>query len=184
MTAQEQYEEENIRETVSEIFTRCLQPPVVGAMAGVLVAATPLRGIFVDLKSRSSDAPLQWFFDGLYSVGQAAVPLNMMILGTNVSSSLWNKNAQVSNDMFSPATISAIVIGKMLVMPIVGVLSACVLQYYILDIPDSIEGSFYLVLMIVFITPTANNGKNFSLNVEFDGLSEAHSFFIVSNGYG
>jgi predicted permease len=153
-----QYEDESLRNTASEIFSRCLQPPVVGAMAGVLVASTPLRGIFVDLKSRSSDAPLQWFFDGLYSVGQAAVPLNMMILGSNVSASLGNKSAQVSTEMFSTATMLAIVLGKMVVMPMIGVVSACVLQYYILDIPDAIEGSFYLVLMIVFITPTANNG--------------------------
>jgi len=48
--------------TMQQIVERCLQPPVVGAVLGLLVAATPLRGIFVDLVHRSDDAPLEWFF--------------------------------------------------------------------------------------------------------------------------
>jgi predicted permease len=51
-----------------------------------------------------------------------------------------------------------VVIGKMLILPIVGFLSTYLLKIsQILDIPDDIDGSFYLVLMIVFLTPTANN---------------------------
>lgn len=50
-----------------------------------------------------------------------------------------------------------IVIGKMIVMPVIGISTAYILQYYVLSIPDEIAGAFYLVLMIVFLTPTANN---------------------------
>jgi formate hydrogenlyase subunit 3/multisubunit Na+/H+ antiporter MnhD subunit len=43
-------------------------------------------------------------------------------------------------------------------LPIVGFVSTYLLrQSQMLHIPDEIDGSFYLVLMIVFLTPTANN---------------------------
>jgi len=43
------------------------------------------------------------------------------------------------------------------ILPLIGILSAILLRAYVLDIPDDIDGAFYLVLMIVFLTPTANN---------------------------
>ena len=144
----------SIKETVKKILSRCLQPPVIGAMLGLFVAATPLRGVFVDIIDRSSHAPLQWFFDALYAVGQAAVPLNMMILGCNLSAS---HLTDTKDQFLSNRTMWAIVVGKMLIMPVIGILSAILLKRYIWEIPDSIDASFYLVVMIVFITPTANN---------------------------
>ena len=146
----------SLKETLNKIASRCLQPPVVGAISGLVVAATPLRGILVDIVDRSSHAPLQWFFDALYAVGQAAVPLNMMILGCNLSAS-YGAAFSEKNEYMSNKTIFAIVVGKMLVMPLIGVLSAIVFDKFLWEIPDSINASFYLVSMIVFITPTANN---------------------------
>jgi predicted permease len=145
-----------LKETLNKIASRCLQPPVVGAISGLVVAATPLRGILVDIVDRSSHAPLQWFFDALYAVGQAAVPLNMMILGCNLSSS-YGVGFSEKNEYMSNRTMFAIVVGKMLVMPLIGVLSALVFDKFLWDIPESINSSFYLVAIIVFITPTANN---------------------------
>jgi predicted permease len=51
----------------------------------------------------------------------------------------------------------AIVVGKMVVMPVLGILSTWFLQRYYIDFPDEIAATCYLVMMIVFITPTANN---------------------------
>jgi predicted permease len=146
----------SLRETLDKIASRCLQPPVVGGLSGLVVAATPLRGILVDVVDRSSHAPLQWFFDALYTVGQAAVPLNMMILGANLSVS-FQAGFTGKNEYMTNKTMLAIVVGKMLVLPVIGVLSAIFFDKFIWDIPDSIKSSFYLVAMIVFITPTANN---------------------------
>mmetsp|Transcript_3637 Transcript_3637/g.10322 ORF Transcript_3637/g.10322 Transcript_3637/m.10322 type:complete len:626 (+) Transcript_3637:172-2049(+) len=154
------YENETLCNTLSKIASRCLQPPVVGAVAGMCIAATPLRGIFVDLVDRSDSAPLEWLFDGLYAVGQAAVPINMMILGCNLSASYLQQTtnpAEAAKKLLSKQTMLAIVIGKMFAMPAVGFLSVFLLRTYVLNIPDAIDGSFYLVMMIVFLTPTANN---------------------------
>jgi predicted Na+-dependent transporter len=57
----------------------------------------------------------------------------------------------------SNKTMIWIVIGKMIIMPLIGIVSALILRTYFWHIPDDIDGAFYLVLMIVFITPTANN---------------------------
>ena len=139
------YEEETIWTTLGSICSRALQPPVIGAVTGMIIAATPLRQIFVDTVDRDGDAPLQWFFDGLHEVGLAAVPLNMMILGCNLSASAsrlgfksqQDQGNQTSDaDTFSHSTMAAIVIGKMLVSPLVGFISAIILRNFILNIPD------------------------------------------------
>lgn len=165
------YDDEGVScmETLEKIASRCLQPPVIGAILGIVVASTPLRGIFIDLEYRSSRAALQWLFDGLYEVGETAVPINMIILGCNLSASQQarklNSSSMITNDggnndnpqTFSLKTTVAIVIGKMFVMPLIGILSVILLREYVFNIPDDIAAAVYLVMMIVFITPTANN---------------------------
>jgi len=164
----------------SKIIGRFLKPPVIGALLGLFVTSIPfLRGIFVDLDDRNDDAPLEWFFDGLYVVGQAAVPINMIILGVNLSASYQSKKERAitnNNDdddtgkqLFSNATTFSIVIAKLLVMPAIGFISAYLFRTYLWNIPDDIDGSFYLVILIVFLTPTANNVM---VMVELSGSNE------------
>jgi auxin efflux carrier family protein len=141
----------------------CFQPPVIGSVAGIVFVSFPwLRGLFVDLENRDNGAPLQFLFDGLYAVGQSAVPINMMILGCNLSSSasFWKSRPAPSKaqpGFLSMRSMVGVVIGKMIVIPFIGILSAWILKTYFWNIPKEIEGAFYLVLMIVFLTPTANN---------------------------
>lgn len=151
---------DTLRDNLGNVAGRVLQPPVVGAIAGIVVATTPLRGIFVDLENRASAAPLQWFFDALYSVGLSAVPINMIILGCNLSASFISIRAQFyesideKRSFFPMPTMMGIVVGKMIILPLIGVASTLFLRRYVLDMPDDIDGAFYLVLMIVFLTPT------------------------------
>jgi len=143
-------------ETLAMVASKVLQPPVIGALAGMLVSSIlPLRQLFVDMYERNDDSPLEWFFDGLYAIGQAAVPINMAILGINLSRASVSKST--SKNMMSSRTMAATIVGKMVIMPIIGILLAIALKNYFWHVPDDIDGAFYLVLMIVFITPTANN---------------------------
>lgn len=113
---------------------------MIAVLLGLLFASFPvLRGILVDIDDRDDTASLQWFFDGLYEIGQSAVPINMMILGCNLSASYMleqepsssssssnsnsNSNHPSNNKFFSRKASLYVVIGKMIVMPIVGVLS-------------------------------------------------------------
>lgn len=142
-----------ITETIAHVLPKAMQPPVVGALLGIFIASFPtLRGLFVDLDTRSSNAPFQWLFDGIHSVGAAAVPINMAILGFNLSMTYQGKKADDSiGSNISRSTIVAIVVGKMIVMPIFGILSALILKKF-MHIPDDIDEAFYLALMIVTIT--------------------------------
>jgi predicted permease len=111
-------------------------------------------------------------------IGQAAVPLNMCILGINLSSSFQSTAAK---EVVSSSTVLAVVVGKLIVMPVIGILTTLVLKKYLWTMADGtsvceifkeegacayelctlyfegISSSLYLVLMVVTITPTANN---------------------------
>mmetsp|Transcript_28570 Transcript_28570/g.46824 ORF Transcript_28570/g.46824 Transcript_28570/m.46824 type:complete len:139 (+) Transcript_28570:1636-2052(+) len=59
--------------------------------------------------------------------------------------------------MLPNQTMLAVVVGKMIVMPVIGIFSTWFLQRYYIVFPDEIDATCYLVMMIVFITPTANS---------------------------
>jgi len=140
--------------TAWKVVSKVCQPPVMGALFGVCVAAIkPLRGLFVDLKDRDNDAIFEFFFDAVYTIGRAAIPVNMAVLGVNLSMAAQSKR----KDLVGPRTIASVVIGKMIVMPIIGISTTLLLQKYPWNMPQSIHSSFYMVMMIVCITPTANN---------------------------
>jgi len=136
------------------IIPKCLQPPVIGALVGMMITASPLRGLFVDLVDRADKAPLEWLFDGMHTVGQAAIPINMMILGSNLSASQMICD---SSKLLSPATMGGIVVGKMIMMPITGIISVILLDKFVWTIPEGVRSTFFLVSLIVFATPTAND---------------------------
>mmetsp|Transcript_8803 Transcript_8803/g.12763 ORF Transcript_8803/g.12763 Transcript_8803/m.12763 type:complete len:449 (-) Transcript_8803:93-1439(-) len=147
---------QSLIENIRLMASKSLQPPVFAALFGILVVSIyPLRKTFVDMEDFDNDAPLEFLFDGIYAIGQAAVPINMMILGMNLSKTFSN-DCQMS-ELLSRKSTTAVVIGKMVIMPIIGICSTMFLRRYLWDIPDAIDDAFYLVLMIVFITPTANN---------------------------
>mmetsp|Transcript_4575 Transcript_4575/g.8824 ORF Transcript_4575/g.8824 Transcript_4575/m.8824 type:complete len:445 (+) Transcript_4575:95-1429(+) len=146
----------SFRSKLSKVISVSFQPPVIASICGIIVTAIkPLRGVFVNMNNIDGDAPLEWLFDGINSVGQAAVPLNMMVLGINLSKTL-QSNCDQSQFLSRNSTI-AVITGKMIVMPIIGIFSTFLLRKYLLGVVDGIDDSFYLVLMMVFITPTANN---------------------------
>jgi predicted permease len=153
---------------VQTILKHCCEPPVIGAISGIVCAYfTPLRRIFVDMDSRRGQAPLQWCFDALHLVGTAAVPINMMILGCNLSASFpgratLEETSKIASriepvKLLSVRTMIGVVVGKLVVHPLIGILSVVLLRQYVWHIPKEIERSFYLTLQIVFLTPTANN---------------------------
>jgi len=151
-----------ITETLVRIFRKVLQPPVIGSLLGFFIASFPtLRGLLENIYGNNGKtAPLKCIFDGIHKVGLAAVPINMTILGINISSTFQKKTSKASDekDLLLPnQTMVAVVIGKMIVMPVIGMLSFWLLQHYFIIFPDEIDSTCYLVMMIVFITPTANN---------------------------
>lgn len=69
------------------------------------------------------------------------MPINMTILGINLSSTFQKKNKKLDYDndkekMLPNQTMMAVVIGKMFIMPVIGILSTWFLQRYYIDFPD------------------------------------------------
>eukprot|EP00548_Thalassiothrix_antarctica_P019887 CAMPEP_0194191926 /NCGR_PEP_ID=MMETSP0154-20130528/68678_1 /TAXON_ID=1049557 /ORGANISM="Thalassiothrix antarctica, Strain L6-D1" /LENGTH=184 /DNA_ID=CAMNT_0038914981 /DNA_START=75 /DNA_END=626 /DNA_ORIENTATION=+ len=128
-----------LTETLARVLPKALQPPVIAGLLGIIVACSPkLRGLFVDTVTRSNKAPLEWLFDGIYSIGNAAVPINMCILGINLSLASSSKN-KTGNNQVSARTIAAIVISKMIVMPAIGILTVLILKNFVLNVPSPID---------------------------------------------
>jgi predicted permease len=71
-------------------------------------------------------------------VGQSAVPISMIILGVYLSSTFQNKSKKaVDADMeLSNKTIIAVVVGKMIVLPVIGILSTWFLERNYTLFPD------------------------------------------------
>lgn len=58
----------------------------------------------------------------------------MCILGINLS--MTSQTKQSKSGVVTGRTIAAVVVGKMIVMPCIGILSAILLKNYIWNIPD------------------------------------------------
>ena len=219
------------------------QPPVCGALLGLLVASCPpLRNLFLATTtttiitttttvtgselvplhtSHPHHAPLEWLLEAIRTLGRAAVPVNMAVLGVNLSiaassssssssslsyslSSCSDGSEQRSNrnpsfrrttttttslvatttkqvqskqgrGWVSYATIWAVVIGKLIVMPLLGfwivpmvsmMASASVVSNEnnnnnnseddMMRRMEPLPATALLVMMMVFLTPTSN----------------------------
>lgn len=123
-------------------------PPVLATIAGLLVGLTPVRGLLVDIDDQDGSAPGQWWFSGIQTIGQAAVPLNLIILGAGLS-----KGANLSA---LPLRVgAAIVFCKLLLLPATMIGVTWVLSR-VLEAPGATHGCIWLVALVVSCTPTAN----------------------------
>ena len=91
-------------------------------------------------------------------MGQAAVPLNMLILGASLAAT--SEKVQVAyksnEEKVKPQVFLMIVFLKLVMMPICAIAAVYGLRTMI-SIPDNIDAPFYLVMLVVACTPTANN---------------------------
>jgi predicted permease len=175
---QRQQQQQHVKQ--NGVWNHLCQPPVIASFLGMIAVVSPIRGIFVDVVHRNSQAPLQWFYDGLYHVGQISIPINMILLGCHLSPRTSSTTSFMrmmmmttpttttttatttidtkDDGMFNTTTTLGIVIGKMIVLPLIGIISTLIFKScYWYDIPPNVKVSFYLVMMIVFLCPTANN---------------------------
>ena len=134
-------------------LAKILPPPSVAAVSGMVVAlVTPLRGLLVDLKDRDDDAPLEWLFDGVQSIGQAAVPINMFILGNSLAKRVFQEEHRASSSGVPRRARFAVAFAKLAVMPSIGALVGLGLRRFVVDDPAPL-----FTAMVVTCTPTATN---------------------------
>ena len=85
-------------------------------------------------------------YDGIYKLGDAAVPLNTLILGSSLA-------GRFDLDILPLRVCLAIATAKMVIMPLLmtGVI------YCLIHFVDAKDASVWLVAFMVTCTPTANN---------------------------
>ena len=141
--------ETSLWERTRSFLSKVIHPPVIGSLLGLFVLAIrPLR-----LLLAPSDAPLAFWFRGIATLGQATVPVSMTLLGMNLS------RAARLNERLDGRTLVAVLVGKLLVLPLLGFASVWVLLQVWEFPPTSSDARTptLLVLLIEFIPPTANN---------------------------
>mmetsp|Transcript_49420 Transcript_49420/g.154756 ORF Transcript_49420/g.154756 Transcript_49420/m.154756 type:complete len:273 (-) Transcript_49420:267-1085(-) len=144
---------------LAKVAKNAVAPPVVGALLGLAVAAIlPLRGLFVQVGGHEG-VPLAFLFQALRTIGGAAVPVNMLVLGSNLAKGADLRAVPASTNL-------GILLMKGLGQPalmagLVALLSRALVM-------DSL--SPWLVAMTVSCTPTANN---IMVMVELSGQNKA-----------
>merc|ERR1719506_926548 len=125
------------------------------ARVGVEDLEAPLAGaVFVDTTNFDNDKPLEFFFNALEDFGNAAVPLNMLVLGGSLAS------IPTFAAVHWPSTL-AVVCVKLLVYPavvfsfLIALSSAGYIQKMVPGHPMHVQ--LCLVASLVSATPTANN---------------------------
>lgn len=134
---------------VHPVLKQLVVPPVVGAITGCLIGILPARAAMV----ADQNSLLSWFLGVTKLLGGAAVPVNLLLLGASLS----NGPASIRKSS-SARTLSAIVVAKLIVMPLVAT-GLCLAIKPLLPKPPQPEfdTAFWLVALIVSATPTANN---------------------------
>jgi len=128
-------------------------PPVISTILAVIVAAAkPLQGLLF-----GTDAPLQFFTNGLYVIGKACPCVTNIVMAANLG--LQMKKMTRWSDIFggpqmgiSRRTLLTLVFAKMVVMPVV------IFTVIVNILPFLPADRWYqLLLFMEAATPTANN---------------------------
>ena len=160
--------------SIPKFLAAALQPPVVGSLLGLFVAAIPpVRALFVDITAGNKPALLGWLFDAIVCAGQASVPVGMAVLGANLSLTVQSKNRH----SVASSTVAAVLVGKMIILPLIGIFSSVLLQR-VWHVPKEIFTSFFLVLAIEWLPPTANNVMIMVELTGSNGMKEAMARII------
>jgi len=141
------------RITAQIIFYQVFQPCVVAIIAAIVVGSSPARGLLVDTTGRGGAVILHWIFAGLKILGQAAVPLNVMLLGATLFE---DANATISTPSLKMSL--AIAFFKLIVLPaIVFGIASMTSQSLFSSLPQSTRNTIRLVILLCSCTPTANS---------------------------
>jgi len=146
-----------------QLLRQMLQPPVVATLAGLALGLTPLpsggpryptlRALLIDLDDQTGDAPLQWVYRALYKLGDAAVPINVLILGASLASGA----SSAFKDL--PWKVNFAIVGaKMIALPMIMFIVVSVLRQFLLtSYSNRVRNTIWFVALTVSCTPTANN---------------------------
>eukprot|EP00438_Fugacium_kawagutii_P013321 Skav206501 [mRNA] locus=scaffold1128:237491:238921:+ [translate_table: standard] len=148
---------------LKKIFFMFVSPPVAATILGIFVAfIRPLQNQFINLNDPGlvKYHVLDWFYISIRKMGESAVPINLIMLGSNLS-----KGADFSALPISTAVI--LTLTKMWIQP--AMIALCVYVFARIPTGPTFTGQ-WLVAIVVSLTPTANN---IMVQVEVGGQDKA-----------
>jgi len=126
------------------LLQRIFVPQTVGIIGGAVVG---LLGRSLVLPPET--APLGWLYLGVTKLGNAAVPINLILLGAALSRT-------PEAGQLPSLTAAGITVARLILMPLCGLGVAKVLMHFV-QVPYMVADPFWLVCLILTCTPTANN---------------------------
>lgn len=153
---------DKLAKVVKKIFFMFVSPPVLATILGILVAfIRPVQNQLIDLHDDTLTTvhTLDWLYIGIRKMGESAVPVNLIMLGSNLS-----KGADFNAIPISTAVV--LTLTKMWIQP--ALVAVWVFLCSRLTGP-SFRGQ-WLVALVVSLTPTANN---IMVQVEVGGQDKA-----------
>lgn len=134
------------RQAMLATAMRVASPPIYGIFAGLAVALIPpLRAALVGDSNNGSGCVLGFVLQAARLMGNAAIPINTMLLGASLSNGpKWSALPR--------ETAAGIVLSKLLLMP----LAALVLGFWLREVVQ-LPPMLLLVMLIESAMPTANN---------------------------
>mmetsp|Transcript_35212 Transcript_35212/g.92258 ORF Transcript_35212/g.92258 Transcript_35212/m.92258 type:complete len:515 (-) Transcript_35212:132-1676(-) len=135
------------------LIKAAMVPPVIATVSAVAIGfVTPVRAVLVDgmYDEGESRAPLDWFYQGLQAFGKSAVPINMLVLGSSLASVPSLKGVPWG-------AVLAVVGVKMVINPLVGLLTTKAIIAYFPALISSNASAFATIALLCSATPTSNN---------------------------
>jgi predicted permease len=134
------------RKWVAALLRQLFPPPVLGAILGVVFGLVP--SLQASLVPESTT--FGWAYSALWKIGQAAIPINMLILGSTLSRG-------PSWDAVTKQVAVAMAFAKLVVMPALGLCAVILLRRVTAFADMSVPDAAWLSALVVLATPTANN---------------------------
>jgi predicted permease len=158
------------------LVSSALVPPVIAILSAFTICMLHVHGhpfikdLFVDTNDFTNDHALEWAFDAILCLGKAAVPLNMLVLGSGLG------NIPNFSSIPWPSTI-ALVFAKLVVHPAMGfgLVFLAVRSGFIAEIPDQLHAKDDLVL-VALIMCSCPTSPSLALMAELYGGPENKNF--------
>jgi len=145
--------EETTSQKLMELVKAAFAPPVIAVIVAVCMGLVPpVRGIFIDTWDSTGDAPLQWFYNAIHTMGGAAVPVNMLVLGSTLANI-------PSCGSIHWRSVLCVTFSKLVLHPAAGfaVMYLFCASGMIKSVGFSMRAEFVLAACLFTATPAANN---------------------------
>ena len=153
----------------TQLLPQLLNPPVLATLAGGAVGLLPP---VVTKALSNSFSPLGWVIPAAKQLSGAAVPINLLLLGSSLHAALSeageSAQAEESGRMLARVRgvvgaaggtrlLATVAVTKLVLHPLCAAVVCAALRALLPAVPDPYDDAFWLTALLLAATPTANN---------------------------